>query len=719
MPPVLKTVLRGVALLLALVGAALALALFTFNPNDYKAQLIEQVQRRTQRTLNMPGDVTLRIFPRLGLELGPMSLSEPGRSDVFASVQQARVSLALGPLWRQRFEADRVQIDGLSLNLQRDAQGRGNWTVADASDAAEPAAPGQPQAREARVMASDLAIELAGLTLTQSRVRYTDAAHPQRSMDLQFDLDSGPIRAGKPTSLHLQARLQGEQAALSVSLNARAELTLDAALSALQWQDLTVEMSGQAGPWQGVQVALRAPQGELTPSRFFATGLALTAQGRQPDGRAWSARWDGEVQGDRQARRWQAQAQALAGTLTPAAGGDITVQGQGQAELDEDRESAHMTVRGQFDGSAFELSAGMSAWLQPAYTIDLSLDRLDVDHYRRAWEGAMPSGATGPADSAPAGAGVASANTAPPEGPGDNPDGPAWLALQASGHWQVQSLTVAGLQAQDVQLPWQLKAGQLDVAAFSASLYGGRVTGALSAQASDPPQLSTQQTWRGVALGPLLRDAGQTDRVDGVADGVLALRSAGATPQALTQGLQGHARVAVADGALKGVNLAALIRQAQEKIGQWKGNTGAENDSTQPQQTDFTALSASFQIRNGVARNSDLTAQTPLMRVGGQGQVDLVAKRLDYTVKATIVPTLQGQGGPALQALRGLTVPVKLSGPLDAVQWEVDRAALARELIKAPLNSTRIKADVQRQVDEEKASLQNRLKNQLKNLWGR
>ncbi len=54
-------------------------------------------------------------------------------------------------------------------------------------------------------------------------------------------------------------------------------------------------------------------------------------------------------------------------------------------------------------------------------------------------------------------------------------------------------------------------------------------------------------------------------------------------------------------------------------------------------------------------------------------------------VTGTIAPTAAGQEGKALADLRGLTFPVKLTGPLDHVKYSVDAGALAAEVAKSEL----------------------------------
>jgi AsmA protein len=116
-----------------------------------------------------------------------------------------------------------------------------------------------------------------------------------------------------------------------------------------------------------------------------------------------------------------------------------------------------------------------------------------------------------------------------------------------------------------------------------------------------------------------------------------------------------------------------------------------------------------------------LSAKTPLFRLGGSGDINLGESSLDYTARATVVPTLQGQGGPELQELKGLTVPVKLSGPFTAISWKVDLGGLASNRAKELIEDkkSQLKADSQKKFDDQKDKLQEQLKGQLKGLFGR
>ena len=74
---------------------------------------------------------------------------------------------------------------------------------------------------------------------------------------------------------------------------------------------------------------------------------------------------------------------------------------------------------------------------------------------------------------------------------------------------------------------------------------------------------------------------------------------------------------------------------------------------------------------NGVAQSDDLDVKSPFLRIGGAGCFDIGRGRIDYTARVTVIDSALGQGGAGLDALRGVTVPVALSGPFDAIDWQI------------------------------------------------
>jgi len=127
MTKTVKYILIGLAALVALLLAAIGILAATFDPNDYKPQIIKLVQDKTQRTLSIPGEIKLTFFPRIGADLGKVSISERNSKNEFASIDSAKVSLALMPLLSKQFVVDRITVHGLRANVRRFKDGTTNY----------------------------------------------------------------------------------------------------------------------------------------------------------------------------------------------------------------------------------------------------------------------------------------------------------------------------------------------------------------------------------------------------------------------------------------------------------------------------------------------------------------------------------------------------------------------------------------------------------------
>ena len=99
-------------------------------------------------------------------------------------------------------------------------------------------------------------------------------------------------------------------------------------------------------------------------------------------------------------------------------------------------------------------------------------------------------------------------------------------------------------------------------------------------------------------------------------------------------------------------------------------------------------MTGSFAIQNGVAHNNDLSMKSPLLRVSGEGDINIGEDTVNYLVKAAVVGTLTGQDGRAVNELRGVTVPVRAKGPLTTPSFALDFNAMLTDTLNQKVQDT-------------------------------
>ncbi|KAB0620183.1 AsmA family protein [Castellaniella defragrans] len=270
-----------VALLLAVVG--LAIFLLTFNPNAYKSRLESFVFERTARTLTIGGDIGLSLFPRIGLSVSDVSLSERDAPDTFVSVDSARFAVAIWPLLSNRLVVDHVAVTGLKAYVVRDAQGRFNFSdLLDARTASAAASMPAPMAAAAAVSGagSDFNIDIAGLELKSGRVQYVDQRDGLSTVFDQIEANTGRVTYDQPFDVSLKAAITGNDPVQNAQLQAQALLRLNPAVRGYSAQKINVQLSGRLGNLDQSQATLRgnlAYDGEAR--HFSADNLELALNG--------------------------------------------------------------------------------------------------------------------------------------------------------------------------------------------------------------------------------------------------------------------------------------------------------------------------------------------------------------------------------------------------------------------------------------------------------
>jgi AsmA protein len=775
MPVWLRRVLIAGVVFAVLFAAVAAWLVASFDPNRHKGTLIDWVRENKQRTLRIDGPITLSVFPRLGVSLREVSLSEHRRADEFAALKEATLSVALLPLLRQQLVVDRVSASGVRVVYTRNAKGQRNI-----DDLLSPSADAPKDAANAPA-SSTMRFDVSGIALQDLQATVKDEVTGIDGRFVVAKLETGRLADGakSPIKLQAQAALAKPKLDASIDLDGQLALKLPAAAPAsIDLSDMKLAIMGNGFDVTNLDASLAGAVGyDGARGALSADGLALTLSGERlglalknstlglkslrfdptqrtlrldaldvklagrtaakADAPSFDAAlaWPSlQVDGDKlqgaalsgkaalagpQAVKLDFSSQAPAGSfesirvpgLKLAVSGSTdgrTVNGQAGADLtlapsplaialdalavqlqftDPAIPPVKLAARGQAKATAKEASATLDGTVndqkfdaklradlgRPVPYVDAQarFDALDLTRF------VSPQAGGKPASSSQAGAKPAASPQAA--------DAPIDLAgLKAiDGRFGLRAGTIVypPYRIADLALDATMAGGKLDVNQLAGRAWSGRFAASARAEAATTPagqRMAFKMDANGVDIAQLLGDVAQFKKLEGRGRVTADLNTRGGSVNALKQALGGRAAMQLTDGAVRGVNLAKTLRQ-------WKSAVSLNKDAVQTssaeEKTDFSEISASFDIANGVATSRDLVAKSPFLRVGGEGAIDVAKGRIDYTARATVTGTPEGQGGAELEALRGVTVPVQLVGPFEAVDYKVQWSAVGAQVL--------------------------------------
>ncbi len=278
--------------------------------------------------------------------------------------------------------------------------------------------------------------------------------------------------------------------------------------------------------------------------------------------------------------------------------------------------------------------------------------------------------------------------------------------LDIDGSLAIASIKAQNLQMSDLDITLKANNGVLSLKPLKLVLYDGSVDAAVVVDVrGQVPRYGIDKSLAGVQIGALLRDFTGEETLSGGLDANANLTTSGEWVSALRRNSNGTLSLAFADGAINGFNLRHSIDVAKARLG------GKEPPTQENLKTDFSALSLSGVIEDGVFSSDDLKLLAPLLRVGGEGSADLAAETVDYLVNVKLVGTVEGQAGEAADELSGLEIPVSIEGPFQSAKIDVlldemlkARAAAEKEKLKAEIEAE--KEALKRELEAEKKALE-------------
>ncbi len=641
------------ALILALLLIMALLLPRLIDPNQYRAQLEQAAYQHTGLDVQLDGPIEWSVFPWLGLSLNELKVADRQQRPL-ASLSEVQASIRLLPLLGGQLEMDRLLLNGLHLNLIRDAKGRGNWTLAaqDATQSVvnEPAAanaePSSPAPTTTPESGKPLALNIAAIELSDLVIDYQDLASGQKLHLGPASLRTGAIRLDQPFALEAMLPLSSNQPALEglVQLNSQVLLKPDGVR--LDQLGLTfspangsssVSLSGTVQYLQQT-LDLQLTLAPLNPKQLMQE-LGLAAPETRDD-----------------------QALTQLSLLLRAQGN------QNQLKIDP------LTL--ELDG--FNLSGPITLenlQKQPAIRFTLSGDELDLDRYL-----APPK----PASEQSAETQSASANQAVTSASGELIPASTRAALRPldiAGSLKLKALKVADLPLEEPKLELALKDARLRIKTLEAGLFSGRIQHQSQLDLRQTPALESRTQLTSVQVQPLAQALAEVDQFSGALNSDAQLNSRFKTQQELLANLNGSVGFELVSGQLQGVNLNKLVCGAIAGI-----RKEPMSKSDWPDLTAFTNMQGNWQIKQGIARNQDLVAKLDQLALDGAGSINLPARSLDYRSGLTVLGATAAEDEPACRInpkYAKVRWPVRCEGSFGQKGLcRIDTEALAQEVAK-------------------------------------
>ena len=206
--PWIRRAAWALAALAALLLAAGAVFVASFDANRYKALAIDWMATERQRTLAIDGSIDLALWPRLALKVSGLHLSESGeqRGTEFAALDEASLSVRLWPLLRGQLVVDRIGLKGLRARLTRNADGVRNTD--DLLTGKDTGKDSRPPGDEAGAGTSALRFDISAIELADLQLSLRDELAKLVGEIRLKSLTAGRLAQGVATPLSLQAELE-------------------------------------------------------------------------------------------------------------------------------------------------------------------------------------------------------------------------------------------------------------------------------------------------------------------------------------------------------------------------------------------------------------------------------------------------------------------------------------------------------------------------------
>lgn len=617
----------------ALILLAILIVPRVVDVNSYRPQIEHQVSKATGRPFVLGGELDLSVFPWMGLTLSNLTLGSPEGFDQkeFITIKRFEVRVKVLPLFSRTIQVKKFVVDTPQIFLVKKTTGGTNWDMGQAQPPTpkqQPADKNTPAGEKAGALPFK-ALFVDEFAIQNGRIHYHDLGLKVTKEISNVTLTLEDLNLEDPIKVKFSAIADGHPLSLNGLVGpigkepGRGMIPLDITLKALD--EITMKVKG------GINDPITTPGFDLDLELSdFSPRKLLTALGNS----------------------------------TPILTADPRVLEHLQLNLHLKGDPGAVTVSNGtliLDDSTLTFSARAKDFSKPDLGVDMVVDKINLDRYLPPEQ--PPGSPVGTAKSPAEPSATARAKI----------DYSPLRELAINATLKIGSLVAKKAQLHEVQMTIKGKNGRFNLDPLSLDLYQGTIVSRADLDVTtDTPRVNLTVNAEKIASGALVADVLEKKIIQGQLDSTVGITLAGDTPGAIKKSLNGKGNLKFTDGAIIGIDIPGMVRNAKASFGL------GERSTTQPR-TDFAELILPFTVTNGLVDITGTALNSPLLRVTAKGTTDLAAETLNIRVEPKFVSTLKGQGDTKERS--GLMVPVLITGTLDKPKFSPDLKSMVQSIL--------------------------------------
>jgi len=693
----------------------------TFDANNYKPQIIEQVEKTTGRTFSIDGDINLSVFPWIGLKVEDVALgNEKGfKAKKFAAIKQLDVKVNVLPLLQKQVEINTIRLHGLNVSLEVARDKSNNWSSLVQLAAADETVSGKQKANESTVTEPPQVIEkssplqslkIEGFEFVDAVIGYDDRSSNIKTTVSELNLTTSAISFDESIDVQFGARIENNQPAIDTRLNLATQLRFNKALTVFNLNDFVFTILMKANDFIGQQEEIEIKTNidiSIDEQRIVVKQLQLSAFDTLTTSDIIISQFLSEalIQGNIEVQAFNAR------SLAKRIGVELPAMAKAEA-LHKVALKTSIKLQGEkLEANDFILSlddSTLSGWLhvlnisKQQLRYDLVIDRLNINDYLPPVIEAIP-------------ATTAETNVVATTTGDEKIELPLEMLqqLDIQGDFRITELTAKEYNIKQFLMSLTARAGVIVLKPVAMQVLQGQVEAAVLLSVKQPVpvyelKLDVEQLQAGSVVNPyLVGMMGEKPiNMSGAVNLTMDVKAEGESVNQLKQAAKGIIVLDMKETRVDGFDPEFFMRSAIADYVHSKGFGLSETimGQYQPREvTVFDTIRSTINLANGKARTDNFLMDSRRVKVSAKGHANIMENTLN------MVSTIQlPRAKTGVEKIFSEPVSVHIHGPFNALQFELDKDKLEKSTTGV------LKKQAQEKVDAEKQRLKDKVKAEQK-----